>query len=86
MMDEHACCDKQHEHLPADLSGCCRPQLLADSHLPYTPPPAQTQVEDALAELGALAKTPEANIIKLPNISASVPQLAAAVAELQSKG
>jgi isocitrate dehydrogenase len=41
---------------------------------------------DALAELGALAKTPEANIIKLPNISASVPQLKAAVAELQGQG
>ncbi|MBV9216746.1 MAG: NADP-dependent isocitrate dehydrogenase, partial [Acidobacteria bacterium] len=41
---------------------------------------------DALAELGALAKTPEANIIKLPNISASVPQLEAAVAELQAQG
>ena len=41
---------------------------------------------DALAELGALAKTPQANIIKLPNISASVPQLKAAVAELQGKG
>ena len=41
---------------------------------------------DALAELGELAKTPEANIIKLPNISASVPQLKAAVAELQQKG
>ncbi|GAA1825588.1 NADP-dependent isocitrate dehydrogenase [Nesterenkonia flava] len=41
---------------------------------------------DALAELGELAKTPEANIIKLPNISASVPQLKAAVAELQAKG
>ena len=38
------------------------------------------KVSDALAELGALAKTPEANIIKLPNISASVPQLKAAVA------
>ncbi len=43
-------------------------------------------VSDALAELGALAKTPEANIIKLPNISASVPQLKAAVAELQAQG
>ncbi len=42
--------------------------------------------DDALAELGRLAKTPEANIIKLPNISASVPQLKAAVAELQAKG
>ncbi|ROS51350.1 NADP-dependent isocitrate dehydrogenase [Frigoribacterium sp. PhB24] len=41
---------------------------------------------DALAELGALAKTPEANIIKLPNISASMPQLKAAVKELQSHG
>ena len=41
---------------------------------------------DALAELGKLAKTPEANIIKLPNISASVPQLVAAIEELQSQG
>ncbi|MFP5505944.1 MAG: NADP-dependent isocitrate dehydrogenase [Gammaproteobacteria bacterium] len=41
---------------------------------------------DALAELGELAKTPAANIIKLPNISASVPQLTAAIAELQSQG
>ena len=41
---------------------------------------------DALAELGKLAKTPEANIIKLPNISASIPQLTAAIAELQSQG
>ena len=39
-----------------------------------------------LAELGELAKTPEANIIKLPNISASVPQLRAAIAELQAQG
>jgi isocitrate dehydrogenase len=46
----------------------------------------EQQVEDALAELGALAKTPEANIIKLPNISASVPQLKAAITELQSHG
>ncbi len=44
------------------------------------------QQADALAELGALAKTPEANIIKLPNISASVPQLQAAIKELQSHG
>ncbi|HEX3946669.1 MAG TPA: NADP-dependent isocitrate dehydrogenase [Acidimicrobiales bacterium] len=42
--------------------------------------------DDALAELGKLAQTPEANIIKLPNISASVPQLKAAVAELQQQG
>ena len=41
---------------------------------------------DALSELGALAKTPEANIIKLPNISASIPQLTAAINELQEKG
>ncbi|MCG6937946.1 MAG: NADP-dependent isocitrate dehydrogenase [Gammaproteobacteria bacterium] len=41
---------------------------------------------DALAELGELAKTPEANIIKLPNISASIPQLKAAISELQQKG
>ncbi|APT84128.1 NADP-dependent isocitrate dehydrogenase [Corynebacterium aquilae] len=44
------------------------------------------KVADALAELGELAKTPEANIIKLPNISASVPQLKAAIAELQGQG
>lgn len=43
-------------------------------------------VDDALAELGDLAKTPEANIIKLPNISASVPQLKAAIKELQEQG
>ena len=41
---------------------------------------------DALAELGELAKTPEANIIKLPNISASIPQLTAAIQELQQQG
>ncbi|MCG0288738.1 NADP-dependent isocitrate dehydrogenase [Streptomyces sp. PSAA01] len=44
------------------------------------------RIPDALAELGDLAKTPEANIIKLPNISASIPQLKAAVAELQEQG
>lgn len=44
------------------------------------------KIGDALAELGELAKTPEANIIKLPNISASIPQLAAAVSELQAHG
>ncbi len=44
------------------------------------------QTADALGELGELATTPEANIIKLPNISASVPQLKAAIAELQAKG
>ncbi|MFJ2772465.1 NADP-dependent isocitrate dehydrogenase [Streptomyces sp. NPDC087300] len=44
------------------------------------------RISDALAELGELAKTPQANIIKLPNISASIPQLKAAVAELQGQG
>src|SRR6201991_3069201 len=44
------------------------------------------RVPDALAELGELAKTPEANIIKLPNISASLPQLKAAIKELQDAG
>ncbi len=44
------------------------------------------KVVDALAELGELAKTPDANIIKLPNISASVPQLKAVIKELQSQG
>ena len=44
------------------------------------------KVNDALAELGSLAKTPEANIIKLPNISASIPQLKAAITELQANG
>ncbi|MCK9898207.1 NADP-dependent isocitrate dehydrogenase [Frankia sp. AgB32] len=46
----------------------------------------EQRIDDALAELGELAKTPGANIIKLPNISASIPQLRAAVAELQAKG
>ncbi|MCL4155565.1 UNVERIFIED_CONTAM: hypothetical protein GTU68_032912, partial [Idotea baltica] len=44
---------------------------------------AEQRVPDSLAELGELAKTPEANIIKLPNVSASMPQLQAAIAELQ---
>ncbi|SFN32165.1 isocitrate dehydrogenase [Salegentibacter flavus] len=47
---------------------------------------ADQKVKDALAELGELAKKPEANIIKLPNISASIPQLRAAIKELQEKG
>lgn len=46
----------------------------------------EQKTADALAELGELAKKPEANIIKLPNISASIPQLNAAIAELQSQG
>ncbi|WP_268796975.1 NADP-dependent isocitrate dehydrogenase [Pseudomonas huanghezhanensis] len=53
----------------------CFPERLGDK-----------KVSDDLAELGALATTPEANIIKLPNISASVPQLKAAIKELQDKG
>jgi isocitrate dehydrogenase len=44
------------------------------------------RIDDALAELGELARTPGANIIKLPNISASIPQLKAAIAELQQQG
>ncbi|MEN8178948.1 MAG: NADP-dependent isocitrate dehydrogenase [Pseudomonadota bacterium] len=47
---------------------------------------AEQQQKDALSELGELAKTPQANIIKLPNISASIPQLQAAIKELQSDG
>lgn len=46
----------------------------------------EQRIGDALTELGELAKTPEANIIKLPNISASIPQLKAAIKELQEKG
>jgi len=48
--------------------------------------PAGRKMPDALAELGALSLRPEANIIKLPNISASIPQLKAAIAELQKQG
>ncbi|MCG6926875.1 MAG: NADP-dependent isocitrate dehydrogenase [Acidobacteria bacterium] len=46
----------------------------------------EQKIPDHLAELGELAKTPEANIIKLPNISASIPQLQSAIEELQKKG
>mmetsp|Transcript_31062 Transcript_31062/g.99172 ORF Transcript_31062/g.99172 Transcript_31062/m.99172 type:complete len:316 (-) Transcript_31062:992-1939(-) len=46
----------------------------------------EQRIGDALAELGEMAKTPEANIIKLPNISASIPQLQAVIKELQAKG
>src|SRR3954454_24076056 len=46
----------------------------------------EQRIGDALSELGALTLNPEANIIKLPNISASVPQLKAAIAELQEHG
>ena len=58
-------------------------RILANFNEWLTP---EQQTPDALAELGELAKTPQANIIKLPNISASVPQLEAAVAELQAAG
>ncbi len=46
----------------------------------------EQQLEDNLAHLGSIAKTPEANIIKLPNISASIPQMEEAIEELQAKG
>lgn len=46
----------------------------------------EQRIDDELSKLGALAQTPEANIIKLPNISASIPQLKAAIKELQGKG
>ena len=55
------------------------------AHFPEVLTPAQ-RIPDDLAELGALTLKPEANIIKLPNISASVPQLKEAIAELQAKG
>ena len=55
------------------------------AHFPENLTEAQKQ-NDELAELGELAKTPDANIVKLPNVSASVPQLTAAIAELQSQG
>ncbi len=55
------------------------------ANFPENLTPAQ-QKPDALTQLGELAQTPEANIIKLPNISASIPQLVAAIQELQAKG
>ncbi len=58
-------------------------RILAQFHEYLT---AEQQLPDSLRELGELAKTPEANIIKLPNVSASVPQLKSAIAELQSHG
>ena len=54
-------------------------------HLPRAPR-AEQRIADALAELGVLGADPEANIIKLPNVSASMPQLKAAIAELQGQG
>ncbi|MFH8250561.1 NADP-dependent isocitrate dehydrogenase [Microbacterium sp. B2969] len=73
---------------PADVTVETRDISLAGRILaafPQNLTPEQ-QVGDALAELGGLATLPEANIIKLPNISASIPQLKAAIAELQSQG
>merc|ERR1719230_1437530 len=55
------------------------------AHFPDRLAPEQ-QIPDELAALGELAKTPEGNIIKLPNVSASIPQLLEAIAELQAKG
>ena len=55
------------------------------AHFPERLTPEQ-RIPDKLAALGKLAKTPEGNIIKLPNISASVPQLVSCIAELQAKG
>ncbi|MEC8778474.1 MAG: NADP-dependent isocitrate dehydrogenase, partial [Verrucomicrobiota bacterium] len=55
------------------------------AHFPDSLSPEQ-QVPDALSELGALATQPQANIIKLPNVSASIPQLQDAILELQGKG
>ena len=55
------------------------------AHFPERLTPEQ-RIDDHLAELGRIAQTPGANIIKLPNISASVPQLKAAIAELQAQG
>ena len=69
----------QYELMDISLAG----RILA--HFPDSLSPEQ-QVPDALAELGKLATQPEANIIKLPNISASIPQLQDAIKELQSKG
>ncbi len=73
---------------PADIHVETRDISLAARILANFPEAAKAgeAVEDALAELGKLATTPEANIIKLPNISASVPQLEEAIAELQKHG
>ncbi|WP_370325356.1 NADP-dependent isocitrate dehydrogenase [Euzebya sp.] len=65
----------------ADISLAARILAVFGDHLTE-----EQRVPDALAELGELAKTPQSNIIKLPNISASIPQLKAAIKELQAKG
>jgi len=72
-------CDIELETKDISLSG----RLLAHFSDYLTP---EQQVSDALSELGELVKKPEANIIKLPNISASIPQLKACIKELQSGG
>jgi isocitrate dehydrogenase len=73
---------------PADVNVETRDISLAGRILAVFPDALEAgqKVDDALSELGELARRPEANIIKLPNISASVPQLKAAIAELQAKG
>ena len=72
----------------ADIAVETRDISLASRILAHFPEKlsAEQQQQDALAELGVLAKTPDANIIKLPNISASLPQLKAAIKELKSLG
>ena len=72
-------CDIEVETKDISLAG----RIIAN--LPDNLTPEQ-KIDNALSQLGELAKTPEANIIKLPNISASVTQLQAAIAELQEKG
>ena len=72
------CADIEVEASDISLAG----RILANFPENLTP---EQQKPDALTQLGELAKTPEANIIKLPNISASIPQLTAAIQELQAK-
>mgnify|MGYP001214512689 CR=1 FL=1 len=72
------------EVVTSDISLAGR--ILAAFSEPDGPLSPEQRVADSLAELGELTLRPEANIIKLPNISASVPQLKAAIAELQAKG
>ena len=73
------CADIEVETRDISLAG----RIIANFPQYLTP---EQRINDALAELGELAKTPAANIIKLPNISASIPQLQAAIKELQTKG
>ncbi|MEO0045221.1 MAG: hypothetical protein RL705_412, partial [Bacteroidota bacterium] len=73
---------------PANIDIELRDISLADRILSNFPDylKEDQKVSDALSELGQLATTPEANIIKLPNVSASIPQLTDAITELQSHG